>query len=79
MGCRIRHPPFESSPSVQAPGWHQWWPCLNWSLKGYGQRQLHNTEAQTELKLHTAIDDHGFLLTNLKEDSVKLEKLQKGW
>lgn len=49
----------------------------NWSLMGCAERQLHNTEVQTESRLYTAIDDHRFLLTNFKEDSIKLEKVQK--
>lgn len=49
----------------------------NWSVAGYSQRQLHNTEVQTECRLYTAIDDHGFLLTDFKEDSIKLEKMVK--
>jgi len=44
---------------------------------GCVERQLHNTEVQTESRLYTEIDDHGFLLTNLKEVSIKLEKMQK--
>lgn len=47
------------------------------SLMGSAQRQLHDTEGQSELQLHTAINDLGVLLSKLKEGSIKPEKRQK--
>lgn len=49
----------------------------NWSLLGCAQRQLHDTEVQSELHLCGARDNFVFLLRNLKEVSVKPEKMQK--
>lgn len=51
----------------------------DWSLTGCAQRQLCDTEVQSELELelHIAIDDLGFLLSKLKEGSVKPEKMQE--
>lgn len=50
--------------------------CLAGHLEA-AQRQLRDTEVQSEMQLDIAIDDLGFLLSKLKEDSVKPEKMQK--
>lgn len=50
----------------------------NWSLLGCAQKQLHGTEVQNELQLHLAIDDLGFPLSKLKEDSKSQRRCRKG-
>lgn len=52
--------------------------CLTGHLWAVHKGSLIIQRCRLECRLYTAIDDQGFLLTNLfEEDSIKLEKMQE--